>query len=176
MMNPKQRIQMAVGHVEPDKVPAHINATRWVVAKLKSALNVYTDRQLLEALHIDVYDMRALICTPAWRQNTLAHRANSSRPVGQELSTAFGASGNLKIRRLPDGTTRWSLHPYPEHFQLRIWMPIHGPTLRILIIPIFAKIWTNGRTFPLWQLVALFFSTLHTFGDGHPDDGYDGRS
>ncbi len=59
-MTPKQRIQKAVGHSEPDKVPAHINATKWVVTKLKDALNVISDKQLLEALHIDVYDMRGI--------------------------------------------------------------------------------------------------------------------
>ncbi len=59
-MTPKQRIQKAVCHTEPDKVPAHINATKWVVAKLKSALKITSDKQLLEALHIDVYDMRGI--------------------------------------------------------------------------------------------------------------------
>lgn len=59
-MTPKQRIQNAVSHAEPDKVPAHINATKWVVSKLKTKLKVTTDKQLLEALHIDVYDMRGI--------------------------------------------------------------------------------------------------------------------
>ncbi len=59
-MTPKQRIRTTVAHAEPDKVPAHINATKWVVAKLKNALNVTSDKQLLEALHIDVYDMRGI--------------------------------------------------------------------------------------------------------------------
>jgi len=59
-MTPKQRIATTVSHREPDKVPAHINATKWVVEKLKNALNVSTDRELLETLHIDVYDMRGI--------------------------------------------------------------------------------------------------------------------
>ena len=59
-MTPKQRIAIAVSHQEPDKVPAHINATKWVVANLKAALNVSTDRELLETLHVDVYDMRGI--------------------------------------------------------------------------------------------------------------------
>lgn len=59
-MTPKERIQKAVAHIEPDKVPSHINATKWVVAKLKIALQVNSDKELLEALHVDVYDMRGI--------------------------------------------------------------------------------------------------------------------
>ncbi len=59
-MNSKQRINSALNHIEPDKVPAHINATKWVVEKLKSALNVSSDKELLKSLHIDVYDMRGI--------------------------------------------------------------------------------------------------------------------
>ena len=60
MMNAKQRVALALNHCEPDKVPAHINATKWVVAKLKKALSVTTGRELLNALHIDIYDMRGI--------------------------------------------------------------------------------------------------------------------
>lgn len=59
-MTPSQRIQITVNHKEPDKVPAHINATKWVVDKLKMRLNVFSDKELLKALHIDVYDMRGI--------------------------------------------------------------------------------------------------------------------
>ena len=59
-MTPRQRIQKTVNHSIPDKVPAHMNATKWVVSKLKTALQVTTDKQLLESLHIDVYDMRGI--------------------------------------------------------------------------------------------------------------------
>ena len=59
-MNSKQRIKLGLNHREPDKVPAHINATKWVVAKLKKALNVTSDKELLKALHIDIYDMRGI--------------------------------------------------------------------------------------------------------------------
>jgi uroporphyrinogen decarboxylase len=37
-----------------------MNATKWVVEKLKHSLSVDTDRDLLQALHIDVYDMRGI--------------------------------------------------------------------------------------------------------------------
>jgi len=60
MMTSKQRIAKTVAHMEPDKVPAHINATKWVVSKLKAALNVDSDKELLNALHIDLYDMRGI--------------------------------------------------------------------------------------------------------------------
>lgn len=59
-MTSKQRIAKAAAHIEPDKVPAHINATKWVVAKLKAALGVGSDKELLRALNIDVYDMRGI--------------------------------------------------------------------------------------------------------------------
>ncbi|MDD4108704.1 MAG: uroporphyrinogen decarboxylase family protein [Prolixibacteraceae bacterium] len=59
-MTPKERIAATIAHREPDKVPAHINATKWVVEKLKTALKVKSDKALLEALHIDVYDMRGI--------------------------------------------------------------------------------------------------------------------
>lgn len=59
-MDSKQRIKLATNHREPDKVPAHMNATKWVVAKLKKALDVTTDKELLKSLHIDIYDMRGI--------------------------------------------------------------------------------------------------------------------
>jgi uroporphyrinogen decarboxylase len=59
-MTPKERIAKTVAHIEPDKVPAHINATKWVVAKLKAALKVNSDKELLKAMQIDVYDMRGI--------------------------------------------------------------------------------------------------------------------
>ncbi|MDD4192292.1 MAG: uroporphyrinogen decarboxylase family protein [Mangrovibacterium sp.] len=59
-MDKKQRVAYAINHNEPDKVPAHINATKWVVTKLKKILNVTTDKELLNALYIDIYDMRGI--------------------------------------------------------------------------------------------------------------------
>ncbi len=59
-MNSSERIRTTTAHREPDKVPVHINATHWVVAKLKKALLVSTDQELLRALHADVYDMRGI--------------------------------------------------------------------------------------------------------------------
>ena len=59
-MNSRERVLAAVNHVNPDKVPAHINASKWVVARLKKALDVDSDIDLLRALHVDVYDMRGI--------------------------------------------------------------------------------------------------------------------
>lgn len=59
-MHSRERIIQTIRHKEPDKVPAHINATKWVVKKLKNALLMDTDTDLLKALHIDVYDMRGI--------------------------------------------------------------------------------------------------------------------
>jgi len=38
----------------------HMNATKWVVSKLKKNLGLETDKELLKALHIDVYDTRGI--------------------------------------------------------------------------------------------------------------------
>lgn len=59
-MHPGERIKITVSHREPDKVPAHMNASRWVVEKLKKELKVSSAKELLKALHIDVYDMRGI--------------------------------------------------------------------------------------------------------------------
>lgn len=59
-MNSSERIRFAIDHTEPDKVPAHMNATKWVVAQLKKQLQVSSDKDLLKALHVDVYDMRGI--------------------------------------------------------------------------------------------------------------------
>ncbi|HAL62544.1 MAG TPA: hypothetical protein DCP08_09090 [Chloroflexi bacterium] len=59
-MNSKLRVKMALNHEEPDRVPASFSAAPWVVERLKDYLNVQTDRDLLEALHTDVFDMRGI--------------------------------------------------------------------------------------------------------------------
>jgi hypothetical protein len=59
-MNSSGRVLAAANHQKPDRVPAHINASKWVVARLKKALKVDSDIDLLKALHVDVYDMRGI--------------------------------------------------------------------------------------------------------------------
>ena len=59
-MNHKERVWQAINHQPTDRVPMHINATKWVVSKLKNTLGVVSDRELLEKLGIDIYDMRGI--------------------------------------------------------------------------------------------------------------------
>lgn len=56
----KERIHKSICHCEPDRVPTHLNANRPVVEHLKQALNVTTTRELLRALHVDIFDMRGI--------------------------------------------------------------------------------------------------------------------
>ena len=59
-MNRRERVLAAIEHREADRVPIHINATKWVVSKLKKAYSVVSDRELLDKLHVDIYDMRGI--------------------------------------------------------------------------------------------------------------------
>lgn len=59
-MNAKERIRAVLQGLLPDRIPCHLNATKWVVEKLKKRLNVITDEELLPAIHIDTYDMRGI--------------------------------------------------------------------------------------------------------------------
>lgn len=56
----KERVKRAINHQEPDRVPVYINADQPVVQRLKQALNVTTTRELLRALHVDIFDMRGI--------------------------------------------------------------------------------------------------------------------
>lgn len=57
-MNSRQRVQTTLRHQQPDRVPMMVSASRWVIDDLKQHVGVATDRQLHEALHLDVFDMR----------------------------------------------------------------------------------------------------------------------
>lgn len=59
-MNAKERVQAVLNHQVPDRVPMMMSANTWVVEKLKKHLGVSTDRELLRALHLDVFDMRGI--------------------------------------------------------------------------------------------------------------------
>lgn len=59
-MNSKERVQTALNHQEPDQVPMMMSAGSWVVEGLKKHLGVQTDRDLLKALHLDIFDMRGI--------------------------------------------------------------------------------------------------------------------
>ncbi len=55
-MTKRERVRATLNNQEADRVPMHINGSKWVVAKLKKALNVTTDKEVLEKLNIDIYD------------------------------------------------------------------------------------------------------------------------
>lgn len=59
-LSSRECVRKTINFQEPDRVPASMNATQWVVERLKSALQVSTDRELLQALHIDIFDMRGI--------------------------------------------------------------------------------------------------------------------
>lgn len=59
-MTRKERVRRSIEHQPIDRVPIHINATKWVVKKLKQTLQVGSDRELLEKLRADIYDMRGI--------------------------------------------------------------------------------------------------------------------
>ena len=59
-MDARTRVRTALDHREPDRVPAMMSASQFVVERLKAHLRVESDRDLLRALHIDVYDMRGI--------------------------------------------------------------------------------------------------------------------
>lgn len=59
-MNSKERVQIALNHQEPDRVPMTMSAGTFVVQRLKAHFGVETDRELLKALNVDVYDMRGI--------------------------------------------------------------------------------------------------------------------
>ena len=49
-MNSKARVRTALNHREPDRVPAMMSASQFVVERLKAYLNVNSDRALLDAV------------------------------------------------------------------------------------------------------------------------------
>ncbi len=55
-----ERVQQTMNHRQPDRVPAHINANQQVVQRLKQALGVTTTRELIQALHVDIFDTRGI--------------------------------------------------------------------------------------------------------------------
>lgn len=56
----RERVQRAINHQNPDRVPASMNASQWTIERLKGALQVSSDRDLLRALHLDIFDMRGI--------------------------------------------------------------------------------------------------------------------
>lgn len=59
-MNSKARVMTAINHRIPDRVPSSMNASPWVLQRLKEKLDVSGDRELMGELGIDIFDMRGL--------------------------------------------------------------------------------------------------------------------
>ncbi|MBP7599941.1 MAG: hypothetical protein KA750_01245 [Thermoflexales bacterium] len=57
-MHSKERLRTALDHRVADRVPMMMSANPWVIEKLKTRLQVSTDRELLKAMHLDLFDMR----------------------------------------------------------------------------------------------------------------------
>jgi len=79
-MNPKERVRIALEHKQPDRVPTSLSASPWVVRRLKDHLNVSTDRELLDALHIDLFDMRGIDLKGAISPRYIGPRKHSLPP------------------------------------------------------------------------------------------------
>ena len=47
-----------MNHREPDRIPLHMNATSWALDKLNAELGTSNHRDLMEAIHLDTFDMR----------------------------------------------------------------------------------------------------------------------
>ncbi len=59
-MTSKERVKAAIARSQTDRVPTHMNASTFLVEKLKRALGVSTDRELLDSLNIDTWDTRGV--------------------------------------------------------------------------------------------------------------------
>jgi len=59
-MNSKERVLTTISHNEPDRVPTSMNASPWVLYRLKKALGVSSDKELMARLNIDIFDMRGI--------------------------------------------------------------------------------------------------------------------
>lgn len=108
-MSSRERVRAAMEHREADRVPCHMNATSWVVDKLKTTLGIAhgngSDRRLLDRLHIDTFDTRGLdlhsgimptytgpehpLLSPDWSGNILALWSVEEKVVETESGKMF---------------------------------------------------------------------------------------
>lgn len=110
-MDRKNRVRLAIEHGITDRVPMHINATKWVVAKLKKNLQAASDRELLEKMNIDIYDMRGIDL----------HSGTAPAYIGPENKLfPAGWAGNImsfwnieELEKQTDSGYLWELPPAP---------------------------------------------------------------
>ncbi len=76
-MTSRERMRMTLDHRVPDRVPCHMNATTWIKNELTTACGVSNDRELLDCLHVDTWDMRGIDI----RNGTMPRYAGPEHPV-----------------------------------------------------------------------------------------------
>ncbi|MEI6873878.1 MAG: uroporphyrinogen decarboxylase family protein [Spirochaetota bacterium] len=60
-MNSKERVLTAANLGQPDRVPMDFHGNRWVLERLTKEFGVSSHRELLEALHSDIVDLRGTV-------------------------------------------------------------------------------------------------------------------
>ncbi|MCK5821952.1 MAG: hypothetical protein KAH17_08695 [Bacteroidales bacterium] len=116
-MNASDRIKAAVQHQVSDRIPMHINASQWIVDRLLKHLALSDPKELLEYLHIDVYDMRGIDL----------HSGSAPRYIGPEhpiLKPGKMWGGNIMAL--------WNIMEYQKE-------SVHGSVLEIQPPPLTAN-------------------------------------
>ncbi len=124
-MDSRSRLKTALAHREPDRVPTAFSASPWAVERLKGTLRVRTDRDLLQALHVDIFDMRGIDLkgavapryigpanpniSPDWNGDVLALFGYAERVV----DTPFGKMYSMGPAHLAPAQTLAELEDYP---------------------------------------------------------------
>lgn len=110
-MDRKERVLMAIDHRQTDRLPMHINATKWVVEKLKNRLGISTDRELMEKLCVDIYDMRGIDL----HTGIAPHYVGPENPLFSSLwaGNVMSFWGIEEIQKHTDSGYLWELPPAP---------------------------------------------------------------
>jgi uroporphyrinogen decarboxylase len=124
-MNSKQRVRTTLNRQKPDRVPMMMSASIWVIADLKKHFGIQTDRELMRALHLDVFDTRgfdykgivgplfigpeSMNIPPDWRGDTLS--LFSYHEIVTE--TPYGKAHSMGIPPLADFQTIEELENFP---------------------------------------------------------------
>ncbi len=116
-MTSSNRIKTTIQHREPDRVPMHINASKWVVRRLMDKLELDTPKDLLNHLQIDVYDMRGVDL----HSGTVPAFNGPSHPI---LKAGKEWGGNIMAL--------WNIQEYQKESS-------HGPVLEIEPPPLYNK-------------------------------------
>ena len=164
-MNSKQRVQIALNHQEPDRVPMAMSAGTFVVQRLKEHFGVETDRELLQALNIDIYDIRGIDYKHGGIGAKYIGPDNLGIPAdwSGEFFILFGYQEELMETQF--GMT-YSMGTAAAG-RIESWpnsKPIPGPSPTGLITPPSALSSKHGQILPSLPPVARFFSTRSCSG------------